>query len=297
MQPKINYSQPRIGWLNADTDAQGWKIEHPADFLELIEMQILESVSNDVKIVSVNIANIQELDSLLEDLLDSKDAMVKHRIQTITNLISYHQIRLVFSLTKTYLLVHNLEAKREACVDIINSLGLLMDIFSPQQGDILIRVGSAYGNRRNSINLFNNEIKKISESAFQRLAIINDEEPSLFSVTDILAGIFFSNKIPIAFRTLSHLSHNGGLSSREAFMLSYSTWKEGRKPLFVHAEPQEISTKYKSPIQIKSILEHRIPSFNVEFDCLIQTQEGAKACNVYRANWKSLPPIVIPKED
>lgn len=297
MQAKINYSQPRLGWLNPDTDATGWRIEHPADFLELIENQILDCVSNDVKIVSINIANIQDLDALLEDLLDSKDPMVKHRIQTITNLISYHQIRLVFSLLKTYLLVHNLEAKREACVDIINSLGILMDIFCPQQGDILIRVGSAYGNRKNSISMFNSELRKIDVSAFQRLAIINDEEPSLFSVTDILAGIFFNNKIPIAFRTLSHLSNNGGLSSREAFMLSYSTWGEGRKPLFIHAEPYEITNKYKSPIPILNILKHRIPSYNVEFDCLIQSLDGAKACSHYRMNWKSLPPIVIPKED
>jgi hypothetical protein len=172
-----------------------------------------------------------------------------------------------------------------------------MEIISPQQGDILIRVGSAYGNRRNSINLFNSEIEKILPVAFNRLAVVNDEEASLFSVTDILAGIFFNNKIPIAFRTLSHLANNGGLSSREAFMLSYSTWGESRKPLFIHAEPVNFLRKYKSPIQTKDILEHRIPSYNVEFDCLIQTFEGPKCCNHYRLNWKSLPPIVIPKED
>jgi UV DNA damage repair endonuclease len=297
MIPKINHSQPRIGWLNIDTDASGWRIEHPSDFLEMVENQIHESVTNDIRIVSINISVIPELDALLEDLLDSRDAMVKHRINTITNLISYHQVRIVFSILKGYYLVHTVEAKREACVDILNSLGILMDILSPQQGDILIRVGSAYGNRKNSINLFNNEIKKVQPAALSRLAIVNDEETSLFSVTDILAGIFFSSKIPISFRSLSHLANNGGLSTREAFMLSYSTWGEGRKPIFIHAEPEQIRNKYKSPIQIQNFLHHRIPSFNVEFDCLIQSGDGLKACLIYRQNWKSLPPIVIPKED
>jgi UV DNA damage repair endonuclease len=297
MIPKLTYSQPRIGWLNSDTDASGWKIEHPSDFLELVENQIHDSVNNDIQLVSINVSKIPDLDSLLEDLLDSKDPMVKHRINTITNLISYHQVRMVFSLLNSYYLVHSVESKRESCVDILNSLGILMDIFSPQQGDILIRVGSAYGNRKNSINLFNNEIKKVQSAAFSRLAIVNDEESSLFSVTDILAGVFFSNKIPISFRTLSHLANNGGLSMREAFMLSYSTWGEGRKPLFIHAEPEEIRIKYKSPISIRPLLLHRIPSYNVEFDCLIQSSEGLKACTSYRQNWKSLPPIIIPKED
>jgi UV DNA damage endonuclease len=297
MIPKITNSQPRIGWLNSDTDAAGWRIDHPSDFLEIIENQIHESVNNNIHIVSINISIIPDLDALLEDLLDSRDSMVKHRINTITNLISYHQVRIVFSILKGYYLVHSVESKREACVDILNSLGILMDILSPQQGDILIRVGSAYGNRKNSINLFNTEIKKVQPAALSRLAIVNDEETSLFSVTDILAGIFFNVKIPISFRTLSHLANNGGLSTREAFMLSYSTWGEGRKPIFLHAEPEEIKTKYKSPISIQNLLHHRIPSFNVEFDCLIQSGDGLNACLLYRQNWKSLPPIVIPKED
>jgi len=298
MKPIVTQIQPRIGWLNTDTDSTGWNIENPSDFLERIEYQIHNSVANNIRIVSLNLY-INNLDSLLEDLLDSRDALVKHRIQTITNLVSYHQIRLVFCLLKGgYMLVHSMEAKREACVDILNSLGVLMDIFSPQQGDILIKIGSAYGNRKNSIALFNSEISKVNKSALDRLAIVNDEEPSLFSVTDILAGIFLQNKIPISFRTLSQLAHNGGLSMRESFMLCYSTWGEGRKPLFIHAEPTEfLHSKYKSPIAIVDILKHRIPSYGVEFDALIQTSSGVEACIDYYNNWRSLPPIVIPKEE
>jgi UV DNA damage repair endonuclease len=297
MKPIVTQIQPRIGWLNTDTDSSGWNIENPSDFLERLEYQIHNSVSNNIKIVSLNL-NIPDLDSLLEDLLDSRDALVKHRIQTITNLVSYHQIRLVFCLLRGYMLVHSIEAKRESCVDILNSLGILMDIFSPQQGDILIRVGSAYGNRKNSIALFNSEISKVNKSALDRLAIVNDEEPSLFSVTDILAGIFFQNKIPVSFRTLSQLAHNGGLSMRESFMLCYSTWGEGRKPIFIHAEPTEfLHSKYKSPIATVDVLKHRIPSYGVEFDALIQTSSGVEACIDYYNNWRSLPPIVIPKEE
>jgi hypothetical protein len=125
---------------------------------------------------------------------------------------------------------------------------------------------------------------------------VNDEKPSLFSVTDLLSGVFYATKIPICFRFLPHQFNDGGLTSREALFLSSSTWQAGAKPVFIYSEP-ETTDEFGVPASPSTSphLNFRIPTFNLETDIILDCKERDEACLKYMRENKSLKPIVINK--
>ena len=161
---------------------------------------------------------------------------------------------------------------------------------------ILVRVGSAYGNRKETLARFCSEVSSLPEEISKRLVVMNDEKPSLFSVTDLLSGVFYSTKTPICFRFLPHQFNNGGLTSREALFLSSSTWPSEVKPVFIHSEP-ESNDEFGAPSSPcpSDYLQYRIPTFNLETDIILDCGEKDLACVKYMLENKSLKPIVINK--
>jgi UV DNA damage endonuclease len=160
----------------------------------------------------------------------------------------------------------------------------------------MIRIGSAYGNRKNTMNLFCERLFTLDVSVISKLCIMNDDKPSLFSVTDLLSGIYYKTGIPICFRLLAHQFNDGGLSIREALFLSCSTWNHGNKPIFVYSESEEISNSGTSlTSKTSDYLSHRIPVFGLDVDVIIDSDLKEDACLKYRMNHKSLSPIIINK--
>jgi UV DNA damage repair endonuclease len=129
-----------------------------------------------------------------------------------------------------------------------------------------------------------------------KLCVMNDDKPSLFSITDILSGIYYKTEIPICFRLLPHQFNDGGLSIRESLFLACSTWKKGQRPVFIHSESLEVN-EFGAPLSNKTseYLKHRIPTFGLDVDVIIDSPAREDVCLKYRMDYKSLTPIVINK--
>jgi UV DNA damage repair endonuclease len=117
------------------------------------------------------------------------------------------------------------------CLDLIKKL----NVTDPQQFPIILHVGGAKGDRRGTMEDFCKKVECwFHEEDIKRLAVVNDEKPSLFSVKDLLSGVFYRIKIPIVFRSTSYPTNQGNLTLNESLFLAASTWKRTVNPIFVY---------------------------------------------------------------
>jgi UV DNA damage repair endonuclease len=117
------------------------------------------------------------------------------------------------------------------CLDLIKKL----NVTDPQQFPIILHIGGAKGDRRGTMEDFCKKVECwFHEEDIKRLAVVNDEKPSLFSVKDLLSGVFYRIKIPIVFRSTSYPTNQGNLTLNESLFLAASTWKRTVNPIFVY---------------------------------------------------------------
>jgi hypothetical protein len=117
----------------------------------------------------------------------------------------------------------------------------VLSISSSRENPIIIHVGGSHGNKKKTMEVFCLEINCLSENAIKRISVINDDKPSLFSVKDLIAGVFYSIGAPIIFRSNSYLTNQGGLSVDESLYLAASTWKGVSNPIFIYLPTTEIT--------------------------------------------------------
>lgn len=204
--------------------------------------------------------------------------------------------RILFFLAQHFFLGSKLPESVEQTHSLVNKLASVVEGLGIAEPCILLRVGSAYGNRKETAQRFCNEIQKFPASIRKMLVVTNDEKPSLFSVTDLLSGVFYPAKIPICFRSLPHQFNSGGLTFREAMFLSCSTWESPHKPIYFHGESSMLdgSGLALSPLPAQS-LKHRIPTFGLDVDVVVESLDSYKSCIQYLSEHKSLKPLIIPK--
>jgi len=120
---------------------------------------------------------------------------------------------------------------------------------------------------------------------------------SLFSVTDLLSGIYYETQIPITFRFIGHIFNNGGLTARESIFLSNSTWK-GKTPIFIHSESRERDTdgNFVSPLP-SDYLTNRIPTFGLDLNIVLEVKNKEESCLKYSREYLSLGPIIFTKKN
>jgi hypothetical protein len=206
--------------------------------------------------------------------------------------------RIFFFLPTHYFLGSQIPEVVENTKSLIIGISLLLDQIGIDYPSILLRVGSAYGARKTTMERFCENVKSLDHKVIKKIAVCNDEKPSLFSVTDLLSGVYYSCNLPIAFRLLPHQFNNGGLSIREALLLAVSTWQEGTTPVFIHSESSEIDENGVSLSPSPSnYLGHRIPTFGLDIDTILDSPAESKCCLKYRSELISLKPMVINKID
>lgn len=166
------------------------------------------------------------------------------------------------------------------------------------KGGIIIRVGSAYGDKRNTLERFYENFNELSEEYKNRIFVTNDLRPSLFSVKDLLTHLSIPYKIPIVFRTLGHYYNPGSLTYGDALKLSVSTWEKTKEiPLIIHSEPISIEQDIgKKCMGSANYLTSRIPTFNLRICVGIETQYKEYSCFRYINEYNSLKPIIIEKK-
>lgn len=204
--------------------------------------------------------------------------------------------RLFFYLPSYFFLGSQIDEVVEKTKEILVRIYGFLELLGISYRSIGLRVGSAYGMRKVTMERFCKELISLGKGIVSLVTVMNDEKPSLFSVTDLLSGVYYETKIPILFRFLSHSFNSGNLSYREAIFLSSSTWEDSGIPVVIHSESSEVDRDGFSLSPVPSdFLSYRIPTFGLCFDCVIDSGGGEISCLRYMSECSSLRPMVINK--
>jgi len=173
-------------------------------------------------------------------------------------------IRIAFYLrSKNHVISTDSNSSNSAKTEIIN-LGDFIDKFECNEFDIplICHIGGAKGNRRKSMEEFCEFFDSLSQSSKDKICIVNDNKPSLYSVKDLLSVTYIERKIPIVFRTISHRTNEGGLTYKESIFLASSTWAERSNPIMIYSPflPSEI------------IMDEHLNPYNLIVDVVIDNQ-------------------------
>ena len=288
--PKLSYIGPHseLGDLNT-------QINSYEEFLCVVRDNIKLNLELDIKITCIDVCDFKFSPNFFKEVIEEESA-VSHIIDEINSAITKNDLRIFLYINREYFLGTQLDNFKSYTISLLSRLSSILDLIGVNYPSIMVRVGSAYGNRKNTMDLFCERLSEMDNTVISKLCVVNDDKPSLFSVTDLLSGIYYRSNIPICFRLLPHQFNDGGLSIREALFLCCSTWKSGQKPVFIHSESQECDD-YGIPSTPKQseYLKRRIPTFGLDIDVIIESPAREDACLKYRMDHKSLPPIVINK--
>lgn len=288
--PKLSYIGPH---------SESYDINYPInsyeEFLCVIRDNIKLNLELDIEITCIDVCNFKFSPNFFNEVIEEESA-VSNIIDEINSAITKNDLRIFLCINREYFLGTQLDNIKRSTISLLSRLSSILDLIGINYPSIMVRVGSAYGNRRNTMDLFCERLSEMDNTVVSKLCVVNDDKPSLFSVTDLLSGIYYRSNIPICFRLLPHQFNDGGLSIREALFLSCSTWKAGHKPVFIHSESQECDAYGIPSIPKQSeYLKRRIPTFGLDIDVIIESPAREDACLKYRMDHKSLPPIVINK--
>lgn len=145
-------------------------------------------------------------------------------------------IRIAFYIkSKNHIVSTDPDSKKKAKDEIVK-IGEFINEINAGKFDIplICHIGGAKGNRRKSMLEFCKFFENLPWRTQEKICLINDDKPSLFSVKDLLSVTYIEKKIPIVFRTSSHRTNQGGLTYKESFFLAASTWVERDNPLMFY---------------------------------------------------------------
>lgn len=209
---------------------KGKKISYTIPFCDFALNKISEGLSIGYKCFVFEIT---------DDDFDVLDFNVSEEAKaSMNNYINNLGIRVALYIKgKKYLTADSSEEISDAHSQIFLCLGFIKNfsIEEPQEMPVVLHVGGAKGDRRGTMDDFCKKIENLFlPEDIRRLAVVNDEKPSLFSVKDLLPGVFYRIKIPIVFRSTSYPTNQGNLTLNESLFLAASTWKRTVNPIFVY---------------------------------------------------------------
>lgn len=294
----VSASNPSISYVGIPKTwaSTGFRISNYVDLLSLILDLCKFNSSIQCKSVCIDIGEIDFDPSIFDSCIDETNPDIANFLLSIQEILLREKIKIYILVSKDYFLGSQIEDIFNSSNNFLNFMGGFLDSIGVDYPSIIIRVGSAYGNRKETMKIFCERLKKLDQNAFSKICVMNDDKPSLFSITDLLTGIYYEVGLPLCFRTLAHHFNHGGLSIREALYLASTTWSGNNKPLMIHSESKDISKDgiFLSP-SISSELTMRIPTFGLQCEVLIETTGRELSYISYLKNYKSLPPIVINK--
>lgn len=291
--PKLSYIGP-----HKDDKKSPTQINSFIDLLTLIDNNLELNEGVDILNTCIDVSSLTFTQNFYKEFIDEESEEASDLLNRINLRLARSGAKVFFYLGKDYFLGTQIESVERTTMTLITKLSEILETLGVNYPSILVRIGSAYGNRKETMKTFCERVHQLGKASISRMCVMNDDKPSLFSVTDLLSGVYYVTGIPICFRILPHQFNDGGLSIREALFLSCSTWKPEHKPVFIHAEARSVD-EFGFPIDSKSsdFLRHRIPTFGLNLDVIIDSPLKEDACLKYRMEHKSLPPIVIGKRN
>lgn len=294
----FGHNPPEITYLGLPSEFGNKKVilDSYSDLIGNIVRICKYNLSLDIKIVCLNVSDFTFAPDFFDSVIEEESPVISSLINEANSIISKNGIRICLFIGKDYFLGSQLEEVKKDTIKLINRLSKILDILGVNYPSIMLRIGSAYGNRKATMDEFCKRISLLDDSCVSKLCVMNDDKPSLFSITDLLSGVYYKSGIPICFRILPHQFNDGGLTIREALFLSCSTWGPGRKPIFFHSESNDLDPNgIPLESQVSGMLTRRIPTFGLDLDVVIESTVKEDVCLKYRMDYKSLPPMVINK--
>jgi len=292
----ISANTPLISYLGIPKTwaSEGFRISSQKDLLNLFADLCKFNSSIQCKSVCIDSGEIDFDPSIFDSVLDETDQETSSILLEIQEMMRRDNIRIYFIVSKDYFLASQIDNIISNTTKFLNFIGNFLDSVGVNYPSIVIRIGSAYGNRKETMKMFCGRVKELDSVVSSKLCVMNDDKPSLFSVTDLLTGVYYEVGLPICFRTLAHHFNDGGLSIREALYLSSTTWSSEISPLIIHSESRETNENgiFLSPL-ISEELTMRIPTFGLHCEVIIDSLGKELSYVSYLKNYKSFPPIVI----
>ena len=125
----------------------------------------------------------------------------------------------------------------------LNKSAQMMDILglpNSPGAKINIHVGGAYGEHDKALARFcENTVKYLTDSAFSRLTVENDDKPGVYSTKMLYDGVFKKIGIPIVFDSHHHGLGPQDIDYHDAFYLARSTWPTGIKQQCHHSNSKK----------------------------------------------------------
>ena len=239
------------------TPKKGKKSSYSVPFCDFILNKISEGTTIGYKCFIFEIS---------DDDFNVLDFKVNENQKTLLQNHLLRDIRLsIYIKSKKYITSESEEECGAAAVQIYSCMEFIKNfiIKDPQEFPIILHVGGAKGDRRGTMDDFCIKIQKtFCEKDISRLSVVNDEKPSLFSVKDLLPGVFYKMKIPIVFRSTSYPTNQGNLTLNESLFLSASTWKRTVNPIFIYLPGNtNLNVDQSRPfgLELDFVFDNRLP--------------------------------------
>jgi UV DNA damage endonuclease len=145
---------------------------------------------------------------------------------------------------------------------------------------VQFHAGGIYGNKKEAMERFVREYKKLSPRIRKRLVVENDHR--LFSLRDCLS-LHKETGIPVLFDTFHHECLNNGEPMRRAFLLAKKTWKKRDGPLMVDYSSQKKGAKtgtHTLSISIPHFRKFLREAKGIDFDLMLEIKDKEKSARI-----------------
>lgn len=163
------------------------------------------------------------------------------------------------------------------CIKDLSTQGETFDLMGLSRSPynkINIHIGGAYNNKKESMERFCRNFNLLPKSVKDRLTVENDDRESLYNVKDLYNGVYKKIGIPIVFDYHHHKFNNGGITEKEALILSTSTW-QNITPVVHYSESMSIeqeNSKIKPQAHSNFIYNH-INTYKQKLDIMIEAKQ------------------------
>lgn len=153
----------------------------------------------------------------------------------------------------------------------------IMDLMGLDQSrlyPINIHCNGVYGDKKATLQRWCTNFTKLSKSAQLRLVVENDDRLSMYSVVDLVEGIFNPIKVPVTFDYHHHRLNPGLIDESTAFHLATITWNyHNIKPLFHYSSSRKIheDTSCRAQAHADYVYE-KINTYDTEVDIELEVK-------------------------
>jgi UV DNA damage endonuclease len=176
----------------------------------------------------------------LTELPDYDD--VKLLAERCGRLIEKHDMRFTFHPDYWCKLASTDEGTVQRAIDAVEYHADWLDLVGLDRSayyGINVHIGATYGDKGATAERFRQAVRRLSPGARARLTVENDDEESLWSVTELVEAVGDEVDVPVVFDYHHHSFSGRGLTYREGFEQAASTWDDVR-PATHYSEPARL---------------------------------------------------------